>query len=75
MEGGDRAFGERELGVWDDFLPVEADDAAKAPAIRTSADRRIKREQRWRGWAEAAAIDWGFEDLAEAPDLDARVRQ
>ena len=75
LEGRDGAFGERELWVWDDFLPVEADDAAKAPTIRTSTDGGIKREECWRGWAEAAAIDWGFEDLAEAPDLDARVRQ
>ena len=75
LEGSDRAFGERELRVWDDFLPVEADDAAKAPAIRTSADGGIKREECGRCWAEAAAIDWGFEDLAEAPDFDARVRQ
>ena len=33
LEGCDGAFGERQFGVGNDFLPVEADDATKTAAV------------------------------------------
>ena len=37
LEGCDRTFGERQRRVRDDFIPVEADDAAEAAALRAGA--------------------------------------
>ena len=75
LERRDGAFGERQLRVGDDFLPVEADDAAETATVRAGPDRGIEGEQRRRGGTEAPAIDRRFEDFAEAANFDAGVRQ
>ena len=75
LERGHGAFGERQLGVGDDLLPIEADDSAEAAAFRAGANGRVEGEERGCRRAEAAAIDRRFEDLAEAPEFHARIRQ
>ena len=44
LEWRDRTFGERQRWVRDDLIPVEADDAAEAAALRAGAHGRVEGE-------------------------------
>ena len=57
LKGCDRAFGERQRRVRDDFVPVEADDAAEAAAVWAGADGRVEGEERRRSRADFPSVD------------------
>ena len=73
LERRDRPFRQRQRGVRDDLMPVEADDAAEATALRARADGRVEGEERGRGRAEFPSVDRRFQHLAVAREFVALV--